>query len=492
MMYRLRHLLYGAATAALLTACAGPALGDHADRIRPWSEDPRYWQYKGEPVLLLGGSDQDNLFNHPGIPPAGLESHLDLLASVGGNYVRNTMSSRDRADDDVMYFNDDNLYPFHRDERTGLYDLERFNDAYWRRFRDFLRMTADRDIIVQIEVFDRFDFAGDRTPHYPGFGWSAQPFNPGNNINYTAEESGLPERIDTHPGRRENPFFRTTPRQEDNPLVLRYQTAFVDQMLSISLEYPNVLYCVSNETNESEHWSGYWARYIRDRAAETGVGVEVTEMWDSHDLTHAMHRRTFDHPELYSYVDISQNNHNDAQTHWDNMQAVRRLVADPPRPINNVKLYGGSRHGGGTAEGTHRLWRNILGGMASSRFHRPGAQPGYYGIGLNELARMHLRSARMFTEAFDVFAAEPVLDLLHDRGENEAYLAATPGEQYGLFFPNGGSVELDLSLAQGTFRLRWLNILGSEWVNESQVRGGRRVRLTVPGGGEWAAVLVRR
>jgi len=30
-----------------------------ADRIKPYVENPRYWQYKGEPVLLLGGSTVD-------------------------------------------------------------------------------------------------------------------------------------------------------------------------------------------------------------------------------------------------------------------------------------------------------------------------------------------------------------------------------------------------------------------------------------------------
>ncbi len=33
-----------------------------ADAIRPWSKDPRYWQYRGEPVLLLGGSKTDHIF----------------------------------------------------------------------------------------------------------------------------------------------------------------------------------------------------------------------------------------------------------------------------------------------------------------------------------------------------------------------------------------------------------------------------------------------
>ena len=76
--------------AASLT-CAGAifctgiaALANDANRIRPWPENPHYWQYQGKPLLLIGGSDQDNLFNHPNLGPDGLKAHLDLLVSVGG------------------------------------------------------------------------------------------------------------------------------------------------------------------------------------------------------------------------------------------------------------------------------------------------------------------------------------------------------------------------------------------------------------------------
>ncbi len=475
----------------IMKFCAvGSTLADDADRIQPYSGNPTYWQYSGQPVVLLGGSDQDNLFNHPNIGPEGLEAHLDLLVSVGGNYVRNTMSSRDRADDSSDVYNDDNLYPFHRDPESGLYDLDRFDVTYWARFGNFLEMTAQRDIIVQIEVFDRFDYAADRAPHYPGLGWSAQPFNPRNNINYSAEQSRLPERVDTHPGRRENPFFRTTPQQEDNPIVLRYQKSFVDKMLSISLTYPNVLYCVSNETNESEHWSAYWARFIRDRATRAGVSVHVTEMWDAHDLTSPMHRHTFDHPDLYSFVDTSQNNHQHGQTHWDNMQAARKLVADPPRPMNNVKIYGGQRHGGGTVEGTNKLWRNILGGVAAARFHRPGVRPGYYGIGLNEQAQTHIRSLRMLTDAMNVFVCEPHNELLSDRQPNEAYCLAEPGRQYAVFFPDGGAVTLDVSAAKNKLQVRWLDINRSKWQGPRSADGGGTLELQTPGEGSWAVLVL--
>jgi hypothetical protein len=39
------------------------------------SEEPVFLAVQGRAVLLLGGSWQDNLFNHP----VGLERHLDLL-----------------------------------------------------------------------------------------------------------------------------------------------------------------------------------------------------------------------------------------------------------------------------------------------------------------------------------------------------------------------------------------------------------------------------
>lgn len=54
--------------------------------IQPYENNRFYWQYDGEPVLLIGGSREDNLFNHP----EDLEVHLDKIAKAGGNYVRNS------------------------------------------------------------------------------------------------------------------------------------------------------------------------------------------------------------------------------------------------------------------------------------------------------------------------------------------------------------------------------------------------------------------
>ena len=42
---------------AVCAACCGQNLKD--DGIKPYSENPRYWQYQGKPVFLLGASDDD-------------------------------------------------------------------------------------------------------------------------------------------------------------------------------------------------------------------------------------------------------------------------------------------------------------------------------------------------------------------------------------------------------------------------------------------------
>jgi len=222
-----------------------------SDQIQPWTVNPSYWQYKGEPVLLLGGSDDDNLFQWP---KEELRQQLDLIAAAGANYVRNTMS--DRQDKGFE------LYPFFK-LPSGKYDLAQWNPRYWERFERFLSWTAERDIIVQIEVWDRFDYSRGN--------WPGHPYNPVNNVNYSGQESGLAAEYPLHPGKNVQPFFFTTPKQQNNQTVLQYQLAFVDKLLSFSLRFPNVLYCIDNETSGEEEWGRYWATYIKECAQKEGV-----------------------------------------------------------------------------------------------------------------------------------------------------------------------------------------------------------------------------
>ncbi len=446
----------------LLTSCAAAA--DDADRIQPWAKNPRYWQYQGQPVLLLGGSKDDNLFQIP-----DLKQHLDEMQQAGGNYIRNTMSDRPDKGFEV--------YPFQQ-RADGQFDLREWNDEYWRRFENLLRWTAERDIIVQIEVWDRFDHSRQN--------WELHPYNPKNNVNYSYAESGFAEHYPDHPGGNKQPFFFATPAQRNNAVIYRHQERFVDKMLSYSLRYGHVLYCMDNETSGDEAWGAYWADFIRRRAAEAGTRVCVTEMWDAWDLTADQHRRTFDHPERYDFCDVSQNNQKRGQEHWDNFQWVRARIAQQPRPLNTVKTYGADTGKfGNHRDGIERFWQHVIGGAASARFHRPDS-----GLGLSAPAVAALRAARNLESLIKLWEVEPAHDLLSDRADNEAYLAARPGVAYALYFTDGGSVGLDLRQAPGPFEVRWIDIATGQWGQRESLPGGDKAIVAAPGKGPWAAAIV--
>lgn len=430
--------------------------------IKIYQENPYYWEYNGHPTLLLGGSVEDNLFQIP-----NLEEHLDLLASSGGNYVRNVMSSRDEG----------NLWPFEQQD-DGKYDLNKWNEAYWQRFENFLAETAKREIVVQIEVWATFDF-------YRDF-WEVNPFNPKNNVNYNSRRSKLPETVDSHPTFTENNFFRSVPSQMALAQVLWFQQRFVDKMLEHSLKYGHVLYCMDNETSVTSDWGKYWARHIQKQAKAVGKEVFTTEMWDPHDLSHPFHAETFDNPDIFSFVDISQNNHQSSDAHWNNgIKQINRLEEiNAIRPVNNVKVYGndGGRHKT-TRDGIENFVQNVLMGCASTRFHRPTS-----GQGLNETAQAVIKSMRELTDRMDFFAGIPGNELLRERLPGEAYCRAVPGQEYAIYFPAGGEVKLDLSGLNGRPTLHWLNVLSSEW-SAGQLEGQGDVTIKSPDQGHWVALI---
>jgi len=449
----------------LINACTSSPSQEPEDKvsgIKTNPDYPSYWDYQGKPTLLLGGSVEDNLFQI-----ANLEEHLELLSTAGSNYVRNTMSSRDSGD----------VWPFKRLE-NNLYDLRQWDNEYWRRFEQFLQESAKRDIIVQIEVWATFDF-------YRDF-WELNPFNPKNNVNYNSRRSKLPESVDSHPIFTENNFFRSVPSQMSLAPVLGFQQQFVDKMLSYSLQYGHILYCMDNETSVTSDWGKYWAKYIQKQAKLAGKEVYTTEMWDPHDLSHPFHAETFDNPDIFTFVDISQNNHQSADAHWNNgIEQIKRLEKmDAVRPVNNVKVYGndGGQHKT-TRDAIENFIQNVMMGCASTRFHRPTS-----GQGLNETAQAVIKSMRELTDRMDFFRGQPQNELLESRNQGEAYCRAIPNAEYAVYFPEGGEIELDLSGFEGNPTLSWLHVLRSEW-SEGELSGKGKINLKSPDGDHWIALI---
>jgi hypothetical protein len=431
--------------------------------IQPSQQHPQYWSYQGKEVLLLGGSVEDNLFQVP-----DLQEQLDLLINVGGNYVRNTMSSRDEG----------NLWPFDMGS-DSLYDLNSWNDEYWQRFEDFLEETHKREIIVQMEIWATFDYYREN--------WLVNPYNPKNNKNYDERRSKLDLEVNSHPIFTENNFFRSVPGQLSIMKLLEYQQKYVDKILSYTLSFDHVLYCMDNETSVTSDWGKFWAQYIRKRGLESDKFLQTTEMWDPWDLDHIAHRETTDDPETYSFVDISQNNHNSGEEHWNN--GIKRIdhlkKIDALRPCNNVKVYGNDsgRHQT-TQNGIESFVRNMMFGAAGTRFHRPTS-----GQGLNKVAQRVIRGVRMVTDEMDFFNGNPLDHIIIDKDPNEAYCRGIEGKEYLVYFPGEGQIELKITLPGKKGRIRWLSLDDGEWHSEDEIKIGDEVIITTPAQGNWLALI---
>jgi hypothetical protein len=450
-----------------------PSGEQEINSIKVYAKKPMYWQYKGKPVLLLGGSSNDNLFQQAF---DGLDKELDRLVSHGGNYLRCTMSSRDEGDE----------YPFCKDAQTGLFELDKWNDDYWKKFEYFLEATHKREIIVQIEIWATYDFYS-RTSHIIDgkTSWERNPFNPANNSSYSEPESGMFDIFRSNGQEIINSFFNTVlplPEPfnfETRPVVLAYQQKFVDKLLSLSLKYDHVLYCIDNETQADPKWSVYWSQYIRKKAEEQNTPIEVTEMFDPFDptggavkgaamqspSTHFFTLRsnvsvTLNDPENYSFIEISNHNAQVGQIHFETAYYIWSKVQNSGilRPINNTKIYGAGDGGwnGSAKDGQERFWRNIFAGAASVRFHRPDA-----GLGNSDVALSHIKSMRMLTGEMDFFNHKPANHLLTDREENEAYCLAIEGREYAVYFTGKG--EVGLNAPAGEYEVKWLQIRTSQW-----------------------------
>ena len=398
--------------------------------------------------------------------------NFDILKEIGGNYIRGTLSCRDEG----------NVWPYEK-TADGRYDLDRFNAEFWERLERCCREALARDIIVQIEVWATFDYYRDL--------WLRNPFNPKNNVNYTTENTRLVEEWPHHPASKVQPFFFSTPKSSNDRVVLGYQAAFVRKVLEVTLPYPNVLYCLDNETKAPEAWAVHWGRFIRAEAKKRGTTAQVTEMRDAWDLRHEHHARTYRHPEIFSFTDVSQNNWQVGQTHYDRLIWYRRNLEKQPggvRPMNNVKVYGIFRPRkklDNPARNLDRWWQNIFAGCASTRFHRPPS-----GLGLNDKAQEAIRAARVFTSAFNVFASEPRPDLLSDREDNEAYCLARAGTFYALYFPGGGDVRLALPPKRKTYASRWFDPAKAAFLAPKTLEAQSSLRLKSPNIDQTWLVLV--
>jgi hypothetical protein len=205
------------------------------------------------------------------------------------------------------------------------------------------------------------------------------------------------------------------------------------------------------------------------------------------DLKKPFQRHCLDHPDTFTFFEASQNSAMFDRENRDNLLFAYDYIKGHPRPINHVKIYGATESAwekDTDDKAVSSFWRNIFGGSASSRFHRPP-----YGIGLYEKARASLKAMRMITGEMNVFSCSPHIEFNRNAAENRSGVFAGPGTEYAVYLAPGDTVQLDLSADNRDLTCRWLDIAKGEWSREEKVRGGGILELVPEKEGHWAVLV---
>ena len=193
-----------------------------AQTLQLLPSNPHYFLYQNKPLVIVGsgehyGSVINTVFNY--------DKYLQTLHNDGLNTTRLFMGAyyekpgafgiehNTLAPDEQAL-----LLPW---QKTGdKYDLQKWNEAYFKRLHDFLLKAEQNNVIVEVNLFSA----------YYGAGLSYHPFNGNNNVNGTPKD--IPsEKINTL----------------ENGSILNFQKQYVIKLVDALNEFDNFYFEIQNE-----------------------------------------------------------------------------------------------------------------------------------------------------------------------------------------------------------------------------------------------------
>jgi hypothetical protein len=159
--------------------------GGYEKPLSLYPGNPHYFLYKGKPLVLISAGEHYGAvlnLDFDFIPYLDtLQRHqLNLTRLFSGAYVEN--------ENDIAWMQFDNTLaprpnsysaPWRRSDTDGYvngggkFDLNRWDETYFQRLKDFIRAAARRDILVEYVFFSQM---------YGISQWKASPLNANNNI----------------------------------------------------------------------------------------------------------------------------------------------------------------------------------------------------------------------------------------------------------------------------------------------------------------------
>ena len=240
-----------------------------SDVLQPCPANPRYLHWRDKPVLLIGSGEHYGAVCNLDFD---FRRYLQQLQRDGLNITRvftgaayvEPQGAFDIEHNTLAPAPGRYLAPWARSETPGAWDggmkwnLERWDEAYFQRFRDFVAEAGKSGVVVEVVLFCPFYADKDDKTKSPM--WPLSAFHPSNNVQRT---EGTPHdkvwTLDAH------------------PRLLAAQERFVRRLVSDLSPADNVYYEVCNEP----YFGGVtadWQRYIVDVITEAQQGQAQPKM----------------------------------------------------------------------------------------------------------------------------------------------------------------------------------------------------------------------
>ena len=208
---------------------------------------------------------------------------------------------------------DKRLFPFkviRRQNSRPIVDLDEFDSAYWDNFARVIKECADRDIILQMQIYQRVFFEGKSEKWH----WQGNYFHPDNNVN----------EFPTPTGRGGYPLWKA---MTQDTVWRRIHRRWVEHILDSVGDSGNVIIDLMNEGAFKNQLTREWIEFTLD----------VIEQWERKTGNDILVGMDFDHfykkqdPGL-AYV-LSHPRMDLIICEGSEAHVVRELVAGDRRPL---------------------------------------------------------------------------------------------------------------------------------------------------------------
>ena len=436
-------------TVTLATA-AGP--------LRVSTINPRYFADQSGRVVYLTGSEYWSTLEDNGVtnPPRVFDfsAFLDFLQAHNHNFTRMFTWEQARWSSltSVDHWFSPNPYM-----RTGpdtaldggpKFDVTRLNAAYLARVRQRAVDAGARGIYVSIQLFDGWSLETKpgATANNP---WRSHPFNAANNINgINGDPNGDQSGTEAH--------------SLSIPAITALQETYVKAVIDAVNDLDNVIYEISNESDQSaDAWQYHMIDFVRSYEAtkpkQHPIGMTVP------------------YPTVPSGTNIDVLN---STADWMSLNG----------DVNNPTVADGFKvslndtdHLCGICGDASWPWKNFARGHNTLLMDGYDGSPGYTDPAYNpgnpvwEALRKNMGYVRSYALRMDLAHALPRGDLA-----GSGYCLAVVGSEYLVFLPSGGSTTLNLAGVSGSRTVEWFNPATGLTTAGAAVTGGGTVTLTAP------------